>query len=129
MSSEVEGLPSAGTDHPAGPVPPTRPRRPPIRLRRLLRRPFRSILSEVRSSVLSEVRRSQSRFEGKMDRAVGDLSGLLLGDLADLQLAVQRLESRVERMEEMIGSPPPAAAAARTDRFDRSTPSPSRSFA
>ncbi len=119
MSSEVEG----GADQPAGPVPPTRRRPPSFGLRRILRRPFLSVVQEVRGSVVQEVRGSQRRFEDKVDRAVGDLSGQLLGGLADLQLAVHRLESRMERIEKTIGPPPPSgpSVTARPDAITRWT--------
>lgn len=110
MSSEVEG----GADRHAGPVPPARHRRRSITLRRILRRPFRSVLAEVRGS--------QSRFERTMGRAVGDLSGQLAGGLADLQLAVHRLESRLEGVDRTIGAPSrPVLPPPR--RLDHSTPS------
>jgi glycosyltransferase involved in cell wall biosynthesis len=69
------------------------------RLRRLLRRPFRSVLQQqalVNQKVgvaIEELRESQARFECETGQAIGDLGGCLLGELSDLQLAVHQLES------------------------------------
>lgn len=114
MSSEVEGLPVAGTDQLTEPAPSAHPRRAVHLLRRLVRRPFRSVLhqqSQVNRRLVAAVeeqRASQARLEDEIRRTFGDLVGLLAGQLADLQLAVHRLESRVQTFEKQVGGTLPS---------------------
>jgi glycosyltransferase involved in cell wall biosynthesis len=103
VSSEVEGLPSAGADQRTGPVHPPRRRTLSTGLRRILRRPFRSVLQEIRAS--------QSRSERETARTVGDLSGRLFGELAELRLAVHRLQTSLNQIEHEIGTPSPTVSS------------------
>ena len=131
MSSEVEGPPVAGAEQIAEPKPPAPHRRRWERLRRLLLRPFQSVVYEQSlvnrnlASAIEELRESQGRVDDQLRSAAGDLAGRLLGQLADLQLEVHRLKSDVERLEGRIGGISPMTAS-RSDRLVGSTPTGQR---
>lgn len=134
MSSDVEGRLSVGGDQHNDAARHGNRRSRFGRLRRLLRRPFRSILHEQAlvhrdlSAAIEEIRDSQLRMENEMRSMVGDLGGRLIGELSDLQLAVHRLQSQTEKAERhVVGDVPsvviqpdertsPTTVPGRTDR-------------
>ncbi|HEX7444389.1 MAG TPA: glycosyltransferase family 4 protein [Acidimicrobiales bacterium] len=115
MSSEVEGPPLAGAGRRDDPHQPNLPPKKDTVLRRLLRRPFRSVLRQQAlvnrrlATAGEELRTAQERAECETMLGLGDLAGRLAGELADLQLGLQQLASRVAGAEDRIGRPPPSA--------------------
>lgn len=101
MDSEVEGQPPTGST--------AARRRVPVRLRRVLQQPFRSVLHQQglvnsRLTAASEaLAESDRRLALEVGRDIGDLAGRLLGELSELQLTVHRLESALERVDHPLG--------------------------
>ena len=124
MSSEVEGLPGAGAgQHAESAAPARRPRHLEF-LHRLLRRPFRSVLRQQAivnrrlTATGQELRSRQDRLESETGHAIGDLRGRLLGELADLQLAMYRMERRLENIGEGANGTPRSESTDRVGNAD-----------
>ena len=102
VDSEVEGQPPTGST--------AARRRVPVRLRRVLQQPFRSVLHQqglVNSRLTAATEalaKSDRRLALEVGRDIGDLAGRLLGELSELQLTVHRLESALERSTAPITS-------------------------